>query len=148
MIIINFFKIHTQTQNQATQKSEDKKEEDYNEEIDESIGSKKKEQVTQIANLETKHNNLNEISDQNSSKTRFYTTPDDFYGYRSMYPYANFSFTPQSGTGYPYENYGMGFPMFPTIPNHYKLVTQNLQGERLDSDDGNTIKFESKEKEE
>jgi hypothetical protein len=65
-----------------------------------------------------------------------------------MYPYANFSFTPQSGTGYPYESYGVGFPIFPTIPNNYKIVTQNFQVEKGDSDDGSIIKLDSKDKEE
>ena len=65
-----------------------------------------------------------------------------------MYPFANFSFTPQSGTGYSYENYGVGFPMFPTIPNNYRIVTQNFLGEKGDSDDGLIIRLDSKEKEE
>jgi hypothetical protein len=48
----------------------------------------------------------------------------------------NFSFTPQTGNGYPYENFGMGYPMFPTIPNHYKVSSQNSLAQTETSDEG------------
>ena len=86
--------------------------------------------MTQIKNLETKNNNLNEISldftDSNMNKIKFYTSPDDIYNYRSAYPYTNFSFTPHSNINGPIDNnFALGFPMFPTIPNSYKM---NMQG--------------------
>ncbi len=97
------------------------------------MGEKKKEQITQIGKLEIKENNLSNLNDslpkgQDDSKMKFYTSPDDILLYRNSYPYGNFSFTPQCqlnindayGTNQPY-------PMFPTIPNHYKQPQLTLE---------------------
>lgn len=61
--------------------------------MDESVDTKKREQVSQIGHFATKQNNLNEMS--NKAPLKCYTTPDDAEIYRTQYSSNNFSFTPQ-----------------------------------------------------
>jgi hypothetical protein len=110
--------------------------------VDESVGSKKEEQVNQISNLETKNNNLNEIyiSSANAQPCyndsfKFYTCPDDFSQYRSSYLFNNYSFTPYSPPCIN-ENFMMnyynpgGFPIFPTMGGHKGTIDQDESKDR------------------
>ncbi len=93
-----------------------------------------------MKNLEVKTNNLNEISvdstNSNSSKIKFYTSPDDVFNYRSSYPYTNYSFTPQSAQT-PFENF-TSYGIFPSIPNSYKMNMHGIQETNLEDIDANT----------
>jgi hypothetical protein len=135
-------KIKTQIQSQIAGKPDNDQEEDYDDDLDESVGDKKNEQVNQMGKLEPKSNNMNEVFGGNpahtqeylssSQKIKFYTCPDDVLAYRNGYPYANFSFTPQSQTQLNMnDNYSTQqmFPIFPTIPQHYKVNQKPLKQE-------------------
>ena len=82
-----------------------------------------------MGNLETKINNLSEISLNNNdpkenTSFKFYTSPDDLIHYRAAYPYNNYTFTPQNIVSLHENFYPMvgGYPIFPTIPAHYKGI--------------------------
>lgn len=109
------------------------KDEDYDDEIEESIVFCKNENLNRVKINETKNNNLNEIfyNQPFESPLKFYTSPDDISDYRASYPYSNFSFTPQSQLNinevmapnliYP-KNY-----VFPTIHDNNKLYEERTQ---------------------
>lgn len=100
-----------------------------------------------MKNLEVKTNNLNEISvdstNSNSSKIKFYTSPDDAFNYRTSYQYTNYSFTPQSAQT-PFENLN-SFGMFPSIPQSYKMNMHGIQETNLEDIDTNTNNAELEE---
>jgi hypothetical protein len=100
-----------------------RKEEDYNDDVDESIIVQKSQQITQLKNIDTNINNLNEIS---LKTNKFSTSPDDILDYRSTYQYSNFSFTPQSQLNINEEISYNKSNFFPSIPNNYFETAQNL----------------------
>ena len=66
------------------------------------------------------------------NKIKFYTSPDDIYNYRNNDPYTNFSFTPYGPID---NNFALGFPMFPTIPNSYKMNMQGIAETNFEDND-------------
>lgn len=105
--------------------------------MDERLGKIKEEQVNQIANYETKNNNLNGLNEANSQSNSkdfltYNTSPDDYRNYRCAFP--NFSFTPSSRPNitdnYPLNNYNP-YHIFPTMSKNLDVNDgdQNIEKE-------------------